>query len=248
MTRAGRLVRLFRRRRGWGEPLAEERNGRVMLCPGEGARLHLGCGEVYLPAYLNVDLPPELGTASGTSRPDLLADILALDCPEEALIEIRLHHVFEHFERAVALGLLVRWFDWLEPGGKITIETPDFEHSVEGFAERPLEDQSLILRHVFGSQEAPWARHLDGWSPRRFRSVLPPLGFEHVETSATTSDERALLVNVLVHARKPLEPAPRAVRESAAIAILRQAMNGANSTEERLAARWVDTFRQTLAG
>jgi hypothetical protein len=161
-----------------------------MLRPGAGARLHLGCGDAYLSGYLNIDYAPELGVASGTSHPDVEADILSLDCPEGALAEVRLHHVFEHFERAVALALLVRWFDWLEPGGVLTLETPDFERCVVDFADRPLEDQSLILRHLFGSQEAAWAHHLDGWSPRRFREVLAHLGYERIETDATTLTSR----------------------------------------------------------
>jgi hypothetical protein len=242
-----RLPGFFPRRRRWGEPVVDERSGRTLLQPRPGARLHLGCGDVYLRGYLNVDYPPGLGVASGASRPDLAADIVTLDAPERALAEVRLHHVFEHFERAVALALLVRWFEWLEPGGVLTVETPDFERCVEGFADRSPEEQSIILRHLFGSQEAPWARHLDGWSARRFREVLARLGFERIDTGATVSDERGLLVNVLVRAEKPSPAAPREARAAAAVAILRQAMNGTNPTEERLAARWVETFERTLA-
>jgi predicted SAM-dependent methyltransferase len=116
----------FHRRRGWTEPYSERRDGRTWLRPRRGARIHLGCGDIYLSEYLNVDYPPELGVASGTSRPDVEADIVSLDCPPDAVAEIRLHHVFEHFERAVALALLVRWYEWLSPGGVLTIETPDF--------------------------------------------------------------------------------------------------------------------------
>jgi hypothetical protein len=241
-----RFIRPFQRRRGWSHPTAEDRSGRILLRPRPGARLHLGCGDVYLPNYLNVDYPPPLGVASGTSRPDVEADIVSLDAPDGTIAEIRLHHVFEHFERAVGLALLVRWFDWLEAGGVLTIETPDFERSVEGFASKRLDQQSLILRHVFGSQEAPWARHLDGWSSRRFHEVLARLGFEQITTNVTVSDERGLLTNVVVRAVKPALSSPRDERAAAAVAILRQAMNGDNPTEERLAARWVEVFEETL--
>ena len=243
-----RLVRPPHRRRGWEKPSFEVRGDRTMLLPSPGARVHLGCGDVYLPGYLNVDLPPDLGVASGTSRPDVETDILSLDCPDQGLHEVRLHHVFEHFERPVALALLVRWFEWLEPGGTLTIETPDFERCVDGFADRPLDDQTLILRHLFGSQEAVWARHLDGWSARRFGDVLVRVGFERVEAEATTSDERGLLVNVVARALKPQHPQPREARVTAAVALLRQSMNGVNPTEERLAARWVETFGRVLSG
>jgi len=233
--------------RSWSVPPFEPRGGRVLLRPRPGGRLHLGCGDVRLPGYLNVDFPPEDGVASGTSAPDLEADILALDCADASLAEIRLHHVFEHFERAVALALLVRWLDWLEPGGLLVVETPDFERCIETFAERTPEQQSLILRHLFGSQEAPWARHLDGWSETRFREVMGSLGFERIEVDATSSDEAGLLVNVLVHARRPAVAPPREERVAAALALLRRSMNGVNPTEERLAERWVKAFERTLA-
>jgi hypothetical protein len=217
------------------------------LRPRRAARLHLGCGDVYLPGYLNVDYPPALGVASGTSRPDVEADIVSVDAPDATISEVRLHHVFEHFERAVGLALLVRWFDWLEPGGVLTVETPDFERGIEGFADRTASEQSLILRHLFGSQEAPWAVHRDGWSRRRFREVLGELGFEQIEVRETRSDEHGLLVNVVAAAVKPSEPVSRETRVAAAIAILRQAMNGDNPTEERLAQRWVEAFEQTVS-
>ena len=94
-------------------------------------------------------------TTHPSSRPDVEADIVSLDAPDPTIADVRLHHVFEHFERAVALALLVRWFEWLEPGGVLTVETPDFERCVDDFTHRTPDEQALILRDVFGSQEAP---------------------------------------------------------------------------------------------
>jgi hypothetical protein len=242
-----RVLAPFQRRRGWAEPYAQEKNGRTSLRPRSGARLHLGCGDVHLRGYLNVDFPPELGVASGTSRPDVEADILSLDSPPGGLAEVRLHHVFEHFERAVALALLVKWYEWLQPGGVLTIETPDFERCVDSFATSPAEEQTLVLRHIFGSQEAPWARHADGWSERRFRDILTRLGFEIIRADRTWSDEHRLLANVVVRALKADPVRTRNSRTAAALAILRESMNGQNSTEERLADRWVQTFERTLS-
>ncbi|MBE3140734.1 MAG: hypothetical protein IMZ53_09145 [Thermoplasmata archaeon] len=62
-------------------------------------RLHLGCGEVYLGDYLNIDYP----LASHTLQTKLAADeyhnILELRYPANSIEEIRPHHVFEHFAR-----------------------------------------------------------------------------------------------------------------------------------------------------
>ncbi len=232
--------------RAWPSPPADpqpDSHGNARLRPPKNGRLHLGCGDVYRRGYLNVDLPPQEGVASGTSRPDLESDVTKVSCPPEALAEIRLHHLFEHFERAQALALLLRWYEWLRPGGELCIETPDFEACIDGFAGRSAAEQGVILRHIFGSQEAPWAQHRDGWSPQRFRYVLDALGFTNVSTSRTLSDERGLLVNVVARCSRPLAggPSPEDQRNRA-LEILRQSMNGNATSEQGLYTRWRTQF------
>lgn len=231
---------------GWPSPASyEDDTGAIYLSPpAKRARVHLGCGDRYLRGYLNVDLPPEMGTASGTSRPDVEADVMSVACPPETLSEIRLHHLFEHFERAHALALLLRWYGWLTPGGILTIETPDFEGCIRGFDARSSPEQALILRHLFGSQEAPWAVHLDGWSARRFEEVLSALGFTSISTADTLSDpSRGLLRNVVVKAQRPERGGPSYPDQAAeADAILRQSMNGEGASEQQLLARWRQRF------
>lgn len=236
--------------RAWPSPPTEpepDERGNLRLRPPKHGRLHLGCGDVYRRGYLNVDLPPKDGVAAGTSRPDLESDVTKISCPPNTLAEVRLHHLFEHFERAQALALLIRWFHWLRPDGQLCIETPDFETCIADYAARPVADQGVILRHIFGSQEAPWAQHRDGWSDNRFRYVLGELGFSRISTSRTYSDERRLLANVVVNAHRPSGHGPtREVQVSSALRILRQSMNGDSSTEEILFARWRSQFEAML--
>lgn len=232
----------------WRSPPAVVAASGVELRPRGRGRVHLGCGEVYLDGYLNVDLPPAEGTARGMSRPDVEADITRLACPGDSLEEVRLHHVFEHFERAQALALMIRWQDWLRPGGRLALETPDFDACIRGFDERAAHEQALILRHVFGSQEAPWARHLHGWSEPRFREAFDAFGFERVEVDATLSDEAGLLKNVIATARKARRTPPRSERRAAAEALLRRSMNGDTDTERTLLGRWLAALDATLAG
>lgn len=230
----------------WRSPAGIVDGDRVMLRPRRQARVHLGCGDVRLKGYLNVDYPPEQGVASGTSRPDIEADVARLDAPAGSISEVRLHHLFEHFERASALALLLRWYDWLQPGGRLDVETPDFDGCVAGFEARDLVDQSLILRHIFGSQEAPWAQHYDGWSRARFAAILPRLGYESLTFELGHSDPRGLLANVRCHARKPAAAMPWDERVAAAREILRWSMNGDNPTERGLLTRWEARLEEAL--
>lgn len=124
-------------------------------------KLHLGCGEKYLDGYLNVDFPSDNHTVQKKSVADRYCDVAKLDFAGESVDEVRLHHLFEHFSRPKALALLCRWTDWLKVGGKIHIETPDWDASILTYLS-PLtsyDQREQILRHLFGSHEAPWAVH-----------------------------------------------------------------------------------------
>jgi predicted SAM-dependent methyltransferase len=142
-------------------------------------KLHLGCGTRYLEGYVNIDFPPSEHTVQSNIRVDEYADITKLLYPAESADEVRSHHVFEHFSRPVALGLLCRWRDWLKPGGLLRIETPDTKASFR-LMNSPFvsfDRKQQVMRHVFGSHEANWAVHWDGWYKDKFIVILEELGF-----------------------------------------------------------------------
>lgn len=142
-------------------------------------KLHLGCGETYLEGYINIDFPQSEHTVMKPVA-DISQDIRTLKYEPGTIAEIRSHHVFEHFSRAETLAILRQWYGWLMPGGKLVIETPDFEGSVKKFLLADLQTQSQLSRHIFGSQEAKWAYHLDGWYGKKFKFVLQQFGFEQI--------------------------------------------------------------------
>jgi hypothetical protein len=77
------------------------------------------------------------------------------------------------------LALLCRWTDWLKPNGILHIETPDFLSSIYRFVSPfvSFDEKEQIMRHLFGSHEAPWAVHWDGWYEDRFKKILIALGY-----------------------------------------------------------------------
>lgn len=142
-------------------------------------KLHLGCGTRYLDGYVNIDYPASEHTVQRSLVADRCVDITELTYPVSTVDEIRLHHVFEHFPRQIALALLCQWTDWLKPGGLLRIETPDVMASAWALIS-PLTSSGTrhqIVRHLFGSHEAGWAAHWDGWYKDRFRLTLTALGF-----------------------------------------------------------------------
>lgn len=172
--------------------LAESSNGVPML--------HLGCGENYLEGYINIDLPPSKQTVMH-SKPDLYADLKEIRFPPKSIALIRSHHVFEHFDRPVALAMLIEWYGWLKTNGILIIETPDFEKAARRVlsAQTANDERFATLRHIFGSHEASWAYHLDGWFKSKFIHSLERLGYQEIETLQYTD---RMLDNILVKARK----------------------------------------------
>lgn len=142
-------------------------------------KLHLGCGEVHLLDYINIDFPPEFHTVQVDKAADEYHNILELSYPPESIDEIRHHHVFEHFSRAVAIGLLAGWWSWLKPEGLLHIEVPDFNRTALSVLDPFSSERKKMvgLRHIFGSQEADWAVHYEGWSSQRLKKLLKQMGF-----------------------------------------------------------------------
>jgi SAM-dependent methyltransferase len=170
---------------------------------GGPLRLHLGCGETRLEGYVNVDYPSDWHNVMAV-RPDLEADLTTLALPAGSVDEIRLHHVFEHFNRIVALGLLIRWRGWLKDGGLVVIETPDFVATARAALEARGADRMALVRHLEGDQTAAWGYHVGQWHPERFERTLAALGFVDIaiEETSTGRWHRVGLGNVTVRAAK----------------------------------------------
>lgn len=155
----------------------------------------------YLNGYVNVDYPPTTHTVQTNLVADRYEDISCLSYPNGSLEEIRLHHVFEHFSRPIALALLCRWRDWLKPGGLLRIETPDAMACFKLMA-LPLssfDSKQQVMRHLFGSHEAAWAVHCDGWYKEKFDITLKLLGFTSLRF---TKNKYGMLRNLEVFAYK----------------------------------------------
>jgi SAM-dependent methyltransferase len=145
-------------------------------------KLHLGCGSKYLEGYINIDYPQSEHSVN-TVKADIYHDIRTLSYADGSVDEIRSHHLFEHFDRAGAIALLMKWRRWLKPGGKLVIETPDFYSCATAYTFALTKKRRMELgRHMLGSQEASWAIHYDFWDEPKFEYVFKKCGFEKVTT------------------------------------------------------------------
>lgn len=205
-------------------------------------KLHLGCGQIHFDGYINIDYPQSEHTVQKQIAADVHADISQLILPSESVKEIRSHHMFEHFSRSVALALLCKWHLWLELDGDLVIETPDFERSMDIFMSDSYSyvQKQSTLRHVFGSHEAHWAVHWDGWYAQKYRHVLTALGFEDISFEYT---QWQLCPNIIVRAKKN-KSLTAAELEFHAKELLRESL--VDATEQEMWYCWCDEFDRSF--
>ena len=175
-----------------------------LIVPGQTVRLHLGCGGTRMPGYVNIDFPPSSHNVMDVIA-DYEADLASMDFPEASVDEIRIHHAFEHFNRVVALGMLVRWHKWLKLGGQLMIETPDFVETSRAALTTDVKHQIALVRHLEGDQTADWGYHIGQWFGARFERTLVCLGYgEIVVSKQQTPWHTPPLHNVTVVCKKTI--------------------------------------------
>jgi len=209
--------------------------------------LHLGCGNVYLEGYINIDFPLDQQTATPLShaKVDEYADITRLVYEPGSVAEVRLHHVFEHFDRPTAIALLVNWYQWLVEDGVLTIETPDFDRCTKAYLFGNAKTRGLVLRHLFGSHDAHWAVHYDGWYKKKFREHLSALGYRNLKFRLV--NDRGLH-NITAKAQKKAPYLTVAQQKAAAEKLLRLSLVDNSASEQRRLAVWLNTFDAILSG
>lgn len=208
-------------------------------------KLHLGCGQVYLEGYTNIDYPLSKHTAQLTSVADEFADLTKLNYKPDSISEVRLHHVFEHFPRTQAIALLASWHSWLKKGGKLHIEVPDFE-STAHLVLNPrtsAKDRKVATRHIFGSNEAAWAVHYDGWSKDRLTELFDIFGFKvnSVEQTAYLATR-----NIAIIGSKSKKTPTKQVLLETARDYLSQFNTDRSETEDRILDVWLKDFKKQI--
>lgn len=101
-------------------------------------KLHLGCGEKYIPGWFHIDVChlPHINLVHAVDRLPMIED--------DSVDEIYSCHVFEHFTSQQAPDVLNEWHRILKPGARMRIAVPDFESLAKYYLE------TYQLGHVLG--------------------------------------------------------------------------------------------------
>jgi len=141
-------------------------------------KLHLGCGSNYLMGYTNVDYPQDYTIQNRQRMPDIEIDFTKIELPRAYFEEIRLHHVFEHFQRTQAIALLCQWNEALKNDGLLVLAMPDINKCISEYSTANKSRKKQLLRHMWGSHEAFWATHHEGYDPEIVAELLAATGYK----------------------------------------------------------------------
>jgi len=135
-------------------------------------KLHLGCGDIRLEGYNNID-------CRYLSAVDQIDDIKILASFEENTIDvIYASHVLEHFSRWEYKEALQRWYNILKTGGTLRVAIPDFEQVVKYYLKtKNLRDVSGLL---YGRQNYKENYHTWCWDFNELKKDLNSIGFKDV--------------------------------------------------------------------
>ena len=138
-------------------------------------KLHIGCGEKYLPGWKHLDARKFPHVDYVTDKLDNL-NMFA----DNSVEEIYACHVLEHFTRAeIAWGALNEWNRILKVGGVLRIAVPDFEAIVEEYlSSRNLE---LVMGLLYGGQNYKYNFHYQTYDFKRLSDLLTRARFSEIE-------------------------------------------------------------------
>ena len=98
------------------------------------------------------------------------------------------------------------------------------------------------MRHLFGSHEADWAIHKDGWYREKYEHVLSKLGFDNILFEFS---QWQMTYNITVKAKKHKSVDLAKLRQISKD-VLRECMIDESPTEEALWALWCQNFDRSL--
>ena len=133
-------------------------------------RLHLGCGQRYLPGWIHID-------AQHFDHIDHQTTVDKLSMfQDDSVDEIYACHVLEHIQRSQVLTTLVEWNRVLKPHGKIRISVPDWDSVVKYCYNHP-ERLANVMGLVTGGQRDEFDHHTFMFNFRLLSDMLSWCGF-----------------------------------------------------------------------
>lgn len=158
----------------------------VKNCVGP-VRLHLGCGTVKLPGWINVD-----GEYMQHDPDVVIQDITKpFALPDNTVDEILTVHVVEHLSRQYVMPMFREFYRICRPGGSVAMEWPDLLKMCQEVIKHPdcfwTTDKRLVKRTISGiygdsaRYPDPTMLHKWGYSAESMCRMFQEAGFSRTE-------------------------------------------------------------------
>ena len=137
---------------------------------GDGRlKLHVGCGERYLPGYVHVDARP-------LDHIDVVAAADQLSMFDDDSVDLLYHcAVLEHIGRWKTVDVLREWYRVLKPRGVLVSSVPNFETYVDAY--QRFGDLRLLIGPLYGRQDYDENAHYTVFDRRYYTELLDEVGF-----------------------------------------------------------------------
>jgi predicted SAM-dependent methyltransferase len=156
----------FLRRRLTNPTLPQQRNGTLLV--------HIGCGDVSSPEFVNVDAQPYPHVHYVRN------DITDLSMFTNASVDlVYMCHVLEHVHRKEIFDVLAEFKRVLKPGGVLRISVPDFDRLIAMYEDIG-RDPEGVMAPLLGSHANEYDVHYWVFTERSLSGILFKAGFRAV--------------------------------------------------------------------
>lgn len=176
----GKFIRIFCR-----PPFPKNLDGLI--------NLHLGCGQVNHPAFINIDAIPSKHIHY-VGRIDKISQF-----EDESVHLIYACHCLEHFSHKKTLAILKEWHRALRKGGVLRVSVPDFDSLVDQYLESKRNIQTVLLP-ISGGQEYKYNYHMTIFNEDSLRKLFFDAGFSSVKKWLPGSSDMTTFDDWSVHA------------------------------------------------
>lgn len=133
--------------------------------------LHLGCGCVLLPGFINLDIRDEEGI-------DKVSLVYPIDYDNDTFDLVYASHVLEHFPRKQTLNILQEWARILKKGGILRISVPNIEELVKIYQQE--KDLDQIIGPLYGKQDYRYNYHYTVFDYKILKGLMEKAGLASV--------------------------------------------------------------------
>ena len=135
--------------------------------------IHLGCGEINAPGFINVDTIPY-------SHVHYVQDIEDLSIFSNKYADlIYASHVLEHTSHRNSFKVLKEWYRVLKEEGRLRLSVPDFDKLIEVYSVEERDIQAIMCP-LMGGQGYAYNFHKSVFNERYLTELLLSVGFKEV--------------------------------------------------------------------